>query len=260
MLLRVRCPFRQGVSASGMASRPAEPPLLTSSIRTPLCPPPWSAQLSSFDVARDRTWALTSASSLAAGPTAPPPRPSPGQIIDGACHSPCLPCTLLACDGHLTVLPRRCGGLLLLPMCLARNEDLVLHRPRVTLNLIVKVDFDGTLFLLVCKFGWSSRLYASERSFHPAPSTSRSQPEHIWPIVLFSALLDYSCVVGQGWGSDRGRRITWWHWRCADAAREGGWRLRRWSCDITNQEMPHCNCCDLGLIMQDKVACQRCST
>lgn len=39
MLLWVRCPFRQGVSAWGMAARLAEPLLLTSSIRTLMSPP-----------------------------------------------------------------------------------------------------------------------------------------------------------------------------------------------------------------------------
>lgn len=47
---------------------------------------------------------------------------------------------------------------------------MVLHGPRVTsLILILEVAFDGTWIVLVCKFGRSSRLYASDRSFHPAP-------------------------------------------------------------------------------------------
>jgi len=39
------------------------------------------------------------------------------------------------------------------------------------------------------------------------PSISRSQPEHPWPTVLFSAMLGHGCVVGRGYGSDRGHRI-----------------------------------------------------
>lgn len=60
------------------------------------------------------------------------------------------------------------------------------------------------------------------------PSISRSQPEHLWSTVLFSAMLGHDCVVEREYDSDRGHRIlphrmsenpvTLHH---ADATREG---------------------------------------